>query len=193
MGNSGGIAGCHRQSCSASDRCKQSVAGPLASGIIGSLIVLFGIDTLGFGSGMLGTIFAIGGISFVMGALSVESLTHRFGLGKTLTTGFLIWGATTFLIPLARGGRAVIRFRSHHIRSERDEPTLENHTVSYVGPRQLQHGGHLAGSAVGRCGAGWNPGGVGRDQVGVGCWFLPDGGWRGLVATLNSVENRRGS
>ncbi len=75
----------------------------LASGIIGSLIVLFGIETLGFGPGMLGTIFAIGGISSVLGALSVWCPTPRFGLGKTLTAGFLIWGATTFLIPLAHG------------------------------------------------------------------------------------------
>ena len=175
----------------------------LASGIIGSLIMLFGIETLGFGPGMLGMIFAIGGIFSVLDALSAGSLTHRFGLGKTLTAGFLIWGSRHISdsagprpapaggsVP---GGRAVIRFRSHHIRSERDEPTPENHTVPYVGPRQLQHGGHLAGSAVGRCGSGWNPGGVGKDRVGVGCWFLSDGGWRGLAATHNSVENRRGS
>ena len=75
----------------------------LASGILGSLIVLFGIETLGFGPGMLGTIFAIGGIFSVLDALSAGSLTHRFGLGKTLTAGFQIWGATAFLIPLAHG------------------------------------------------------------------------------------------
>ncbi|MFP6568369.1 MAG: MFS transporter [Dehalococcoidia bacterium] len=75
----------------------------LASGIIGSLIMLFGIETLGFGPGMLGMTFAIGGIFSVLDALSPGSLTHRFGLGKTLTAGFLIWGATTFLIPLAHG------------------------------------------------------------------------------------------
>ena len=75
----------------------------LASGIIGSLIMLFGIETLGFGPGMLGMIFAIGGIFSVLDALSAGSLTHRFGLGKTLTAGFQIWGATAFLIPLAHG------------------------------------------------------------------------------------------
>ena len=64
----------------------------LASGIIGSLIVLFGIETLSFEPGMLGMIFAIGGIFSVLDALSAGSLTHRFGLGKTLTAGFLIWG-----------------------------------------------------------------------------------------------------
>jgi len=41
---------------------------------------------------MLWTIFAVGEISSVLGALSVGSLTHRFGLGKTLRAGFLIWG-----------------------------------------------------------------------------------------------------
>ena len=48
-------------------------------------------------------IFAIGGIFSVLDALSAGSLTHRFGLGKTLTAGFQIWGATAFLIPLAHG------------------------------------------------------------------------------------------
>ncbi|MCH8310215.1 MAG: MFS transporter [Chloroflexi bacterium] len=75
----------------------------LASGIIGSLIVLFGIETLGFSPGVLGTIFAIGGVSSILGALSVGNLTRHFGLGRTLTAGFLIWGLTTILIPLAHG------------------------------------------------------------------------------------------
>ena len=55
--------------------------------------MLFGIETLSFEPGMLWTIFAIGEISCVLGALSVGSQTHRFGLGKTLPAGFLIWGA----------------------------------------------------------------------------------------------------
>ena len=52
---------------------------------------------------MLGTIFAIGGATSILGALSTSRLTHRFGLGKTLAAGFLLYGLSSFLIPLARG------------------------------------------------------------------------------------------
>ena len=52
---------------------------------------------------MLGTIFAIGGVTSILDALSASRLTHRFGLGKTLATGFLLYGLSSSLIPLARG------------------------------------------------------------------------------------------
>ena len=75
----------------------------LGGGIIGTLVVLYGIETLGFAPGVLGTIFAIGGATSILGALSASKLTHRFGLGKTLAIGFLLYGLSSFLIPLARG------------------------------------------------------------------------------------------
>ncbi|MAG35009.1 MAG: hypothetical protein CL878_01980 [Dehalococcoidia bacterium] len=78
-------------------------AAGLGGGIIGALIVLYGIDTLGFAPGVLGTIFAIGGATSVLGALSTGRLTRQFGLGKTLVTGFLLYSLASFLIPLARG------------------------------------------------------------------------------------------
>ena len=65
--------------------------------------MLYGIETLGFAPGVLGTIFAIGGATSILGALSASRLTHRFGLGKTLAAGFLLYGLSSFLIPLARG------------------------------------------------------------------------------------------
>jgi MFS family permease len=75
----------------------------LAGGVFGTLIVLYGIDTLGFEPGVLGTIVAVGGISSFLGALNVGRLTWRFGLGRTLVMGILIYGISGFLIPLARG------------------------------------------------------------------------------------------
>ena len=75
----------------------------LGGGVIGTLIVLYGIETLGFAPGVLGTIFAIGGATSILGALSAGRLTSRFGLGKTLAIGFLVYGLSSFLIPLARG------------------------------------------------------------------------------------------
>ncbi len=75
----------------------------LGGGVIGTLIVLYGIETLGLAPGVLGTIFALGGATSILGALSAGRLTHRFGLGKTLAAGFLLYGLASFLIPLARG------------------------------------------------------------------------------------------
>ncbi|MCH7801879.1 MAG: hypothetical protein IIC24_10115 [Chloroflexi bacterium] len=75
----------------------------LTGGVFGALIVLYGIYTLGFEPGVLGTIFAVGGISSILGALNVGRLTRRFGLGRTLVAGFLIYGFSGFLIPMARG------------------------------------------------------------------------------------------
>jgi MFS family permease len=62
----------------------------IGGGIVGTLIVLFGIDTLGFAPGVLGSIFAIGGVSSILGALGVARLTRIYGLGRTLTIGFLV-------------------------------------------------------------------------------------------------------
>ena len=81
----------------------KAVGMGLGGGVIGTLIVLYGIETLGFAPGVLGTIFAIGGATSILGALSAGRLTHRFGLGKTLAAGFLLYGLASFLIPLARG------------------------------------------------------------------------------------------
>ena len=66
----------------------EKAAFGLGGGIIGTLIVLYGIETLGFAPGVLGTIFAVGGVSSLLGALSTTRLTKRFGLGKTLATGY---------------------------------------------------------------------------------------------------------
>ena len=81
----------------------QKVAAGICDGIFGALIVLYGIKTLGFGPGVLGTIFAIGGVSTFVGALSAGPLTRRFGLGRTLAMGFLLYALSGFLVPLARG------------------------------------------------------------------------------------------
>lgn len=80
----------------------QKVASGLGGGIIGTLILLYGIETLGFAPGVLGTIWAIGGTS-ILGALSAATLTRRFGLGKTLTISFMLYTLSAFLIPMARG------------------------------------------------------------------------------------------
>ncbi len=75
----------------------------LGGGIFGALIVLYGIETLGFQPSVLGTIFAIGGVSSICGALTATRVTRRVGIGKSLVLELIIFGASGFLIPLARG------------------------------------------------------------------------------------------
>ncbi len=65
--------------------------------------VLYGIDTLGFQPGVLGSIFAIGGVSSILGALMAPRVNRQFGIGKTQAVGLLLFGASGFLIPAARG------------------------------------------------------------------------------------------
>ncbi|MDP6421007.1 MAG: MFS transporter [SAR202 cluster bacterium] len=75
----------------------------VGGGIFSALIVIYGIETLGFQPGVLGTIFAIGGVSSICGAMAATRVTRRVGIGKTLVLGLIIFGASGFLIPLARG------------------------------------------------------------------------------------------
>ena len=81
----------------------QKVLDGFGGGIIGTLILLYGIETLGIAPGVLGTIFAIGGAASILGALSAGRLTRRFGLGRMMAMGVLLYALSSFFIPLARG------------------------------------------------------------------------------------------
>ena len=74
-----------------------------AFGGVGAIILLFGVRDLGLSPGVLGTIFAVGGISSIIGAVYTERLTRRFGLGPTMVAGLAIFSLSMFLIPAAGG------------------------------------------------------------------------------------------
>jgi MFS family permease len=75
----------------------------LVYGIVGSVILIFGIRELGFDAGVLGTLFAIGGISSFLGAVFAGRLTRRFGIGPTMIAGYSAFVLSILLLPLARG------------------------------------------------------------------------------------------
>ncbi|MBI4203319.1 MAG: MFS transporter [Chloroflexi bacterium] len=75
----------------------------LSSGIIGALILLFGIRELGFAPGVLGMIFAMGGVSSLGGAFLTPWLTRQFGIGSVLVTMGVFIGVAILFLPLARG------------------------------------------------------------------------------------------
>jgi hypothetical protein len=75
----------------------------LSNGVIGALILLFGIRELGFAPGVLAMIFAVGGVSSLGGAFLATRLTRQFGIGPVLVAMGLFIGVAMLFIPLARG------------------------------------------------------------------------------------------
>jgi len=80
-----------------------TAAWGLAQGMIGATITLYGIRVLGIQPGVLGTIYAIGGVSSLLGAMAAVRLTRRFGLGPMIVLGGLVYGLSMLLVPAARG------------------------------------------------------------------------------------------
>ena len=75
----------------------------VSDGVFGSMVTLFAINTIGFGPGVVGSIYAIGGVSAFVGALVARRATRRFGLGRSMALSILWVGFVTLLIPLAHG------------------------------------------------------------------------------------------
>jgi MFS family permease len=61
------------------------------------------VRDLGFAAGILGTIWALGGLSSLIGAVSAGRTTRRFEIGPTMIVGLLLYSIALLFIPLARG------------------------------------------------------------------------------------------
>lgn len=79
------------------------LAQALSNGVNGALVVLYMSRGLGFPPGILGMIWAVGGLSSFMGAALAPGLTGRFGSGKMMVAGLAVYGFSGLLIPLASG------------------------------------------------------------------------------------------
>jgi MFS family permease len=84
-----------------------SLALGLAYGMIGATITLFGIRELHIQPGVLGTIYAVGGVSSFAGALVAGRVTRAIGFGRAVVLGSLAYGLVGLLTPAARGPVAV--------------------------------------------------------------------------------------
>ncbi len=71
----------------------------LAIGMIGGQITLFAITEVGFQPGVLGLLFAIGGVASLVGSIASTRLARRFGLGNVMAVGWVVTGAVTFMYP----------------------------------------------------------------------------------------------
>lgn len=75
----------------------------LFGGIYGALVVLYMSRELGFTPGVLGMIWAVGGISSFFGAAFVPRISKRLGSGLAMVLGLGMFGLTQLFIPLASG------------------------------------------------------------------------------------------
>jgi Na+/melibiose symporter-like transporter len=73
------------------------------NGIFGTIISLFALKELGFEAGPLAMIFAVGGVSSLVGAVVVRPVTRAVGVGVAMIAGLLVTGLLLLPLMAARG------------------------------------------------------------------------------------------
>jgi MFS family permease len=74
-----------------------------AYGIIGTVYALFALRDLGFQPGLLGMIYAIGGVSSLAASVYAGRINRRIGMGRVMGLGLALAATGTLLLPIARG------------------------------------------------------------------------------------------
>ena len=75
-----------------------------AFGMFGAAFGLYVIRVLDFQPGVLGMIYAVGGVSSLVGALFAARAASRLGIGPAMISGLAVIGASMLLVPLAPEG-----------------------------------------------------------------------------------------
>lgn len=78
----------------------QATAG-FAFRAYGAVLLLYAIDDLGFKPGVLGLVWAVGGVASLAGAMYAGRAAARLGLGPAMTLGLVGMGAAMLLLPAA--------------------------------------------------------------------------------------------
>ena len=68
-----------------------------------ALLVLFASRTLGLPGGLIGLAFGIGAIGGLLGAVATPRLSRRYGVGRVLVAGAILFPAPTAALTLAHG------------------------------------------------------------------------------------------
>ncbi len=76
--------------------------------IFGTVVLLYMIQDLGFEPGVLGMIFAVGGVSSLAGSVVAARTGRALGLGRVMVAGLVLFGLSQLLIPIAQGPMAVV-------------------------------------------------------------------------------------
>ena len=78
----------------------------LAFGLIGTVFLLYVNQEVGFDPGILGMIFAVGGVSSFLGAMIAGRLP-RFGIGAVMVVSLLLAAIGEAFVPLATAANAI--------------------------------------------------------------------------------------
>lgn len=84
-----------------------SIALEASYRVTGAVYLIFVTRQLGFETGLLGMIFAVGGISSFFGAVTTRRITARVGIGPALVVGLILTGIGHLLVPAARDASLV--------------------------------------------------------------------------------------
>ena len=68
-----------------------------------ALLVLFASRTLGLPSGLIGLAFGVGALGGLLGAVVTPRLSRRYGVGRVLVAGAILFPAPTAALALAHG------------------------------------------------------------------------------------------
>jgi MFS family permease len=80
-----------------------SAVGAVSYNLFATLYMLFVINTLGFKPGVLGMIFAVGGISSLLTSLGATRAIDRVGIGRVIAIALPLEAVAWMLVPMARG------------------------------------------------------------------------------------------
>jgi MFS family permease len=111
-------------------------------GVGGTIFLLYVNQELGFSPGVLGVIFAVGGVSSLAGALAANRLT-RFGIGWVMIAALLIASVGQALAPLAGSfdmGPAAVLLVAQQLLSDSAITVYDIHDVSLrqaIAPERL--------------------------------------------------------
>jgi hypothetical protein len=86
----------------------------LFAGVGTAVVILLMSRELGFGSGLIGLVFAVGGIGGVLGAVAAPRLAEWFGVGKAIVWSIALGGIGPALIAIATGELAFALLGNRH-------------------------------------------------------------------------------
>jgi predicted MFS family arabinose efflux permease len=75
----------------------------LCGNMLGVVLLLYLVREVHLGAGLLGAIFGLGGVSAFLGSLVSERAIRRWGIGRVVTCGLLIYTGVAIVLPLASG------------------------------------------------------------------------------------------
>ena len=80
----------------------------LFNAMLEAVFVLYITRVLGLGPALIGIIFAVGSVGFLIGALLPERLSSRIGLGPAMAGGVTLVALSDLVVPLATGSHAIV-------------------------------------------------------------------------------------